>query len=134
MKIYITDIESYNQGVGVVVGGWIELPMEENLLAESIENVLQEGKRVCKSEHYHEEIFISDWESEYIKIEEYSNISELNDIAEKMETLNPLDMKKFKALIEEGYDFEYSFNCKFHNILPPVSQKPSTKKVSETSS
>ena len=108
MKVYITDLEAYNNGH--LVGSWYQLPMNEDLLAESIENELQRGKEICESEHHHEEYFITDYECEYMEIEEYSNLTELNEIAEKMETLNSSDIKKFKALIDEGYDFEYSFN------------------------
>ena len=108
MKIYITDLEAYNNGY--LVGSWYQLPMNEDLLAESIENELQRGKEICESEHFHEEHFITDYECEYMEIGEYDNLEKLNDIAEKMESLNSSDIKKFKALMEEGYDFEYSFN------------------------
>jgi len=108
MKVYITDLQAYNEGH--LVGSWYELPMNEDLLAESVENELQRGKKICESENYHEEIFISDYECEYMEVEEYDNLDNLNDIAEKMEDLSSYDMKKFKALMSEGYDFEYSFN------------------------
>jgi len=108
MRVYITDLEAYNNGH--LVGSWYELPMNEDLLAESIENELQKGKEVCGSEHHHEEYFITDFECEYMEVGEYDSLSKLNEIAEKMETLDSSDTKKFKALIQEGYDFEYSFN------------------------
>ena len=109
MRVYITDLEAYNNGH--LVGQWYKLPMDSDLLAEGIENVLQEGRNICGDTHFHEEYFITDYECEYMEdINEYSNLTELNEIAEKMETLNSSDIKKFKALIQEGYDFEYSFN------------------------
>ena len=109
MRVYITDLEAYNNGH--LVGSWCQLPMNEDLLAESVENVLQEGRNICRDTHFHEEYFITDYECEYMEdINEYSNLNILNDIAEKMENLSSFDMKKFKALISEGYDFEYSFN------------------------
>jgi len=108
MRVYITDLEAYNNGH--LVGSWYQLPMNEDLLAESIENELQRGKKICESKHFHEEYFITDYECEYMKIGEYDNLETLNDIAEKMENLSSYDMKKFKALMSEGYDFEYSFD------------------------
>ena len=108
MRVYITDLEAYNEGH--LVGSWYELPMNSDLLAESIENELQRGKEICQSEHFHEEYFITDYECDYMEVGEYDNLENLNNIAEKMETLNSTDMKKFKALTDEGYDFEYSFN------------------------
>ena len=104
MRVYITDLEAYNNGH--LVGSWYQLPMNEDLLAESIENVLQEGRNICGDTH-----FITDYECEYMEeINEYSNLNKLNDISEKMENLSSYDMKKFKALMSEGYDFDYSFN------------------------
>ena len=107
MKVYITDLEAYN--CGHLVGNWYTLPMNEDLLAESIENELQRGKEICESEDFHEEYFITDYECDYMVIEEYSNLTKLNEIAEKMETLDSLDVKKFKALIELGYELDFSF-------------------------
>jgi len=97
IRVYITDLQAYNEGH--LVGSWYQLPMNEDLLAESIENELQRGKKICNSQHFHEEIFISDYECLYIEIGEYDNLEKLNDIAEKMEELDSMDIKKFKALI-----------------------------------
>jgi len=108
MRVYITDLQAYNEGH--LVGSWYQLPMNEDLLAESVENELQRGKEICESEQFHEEYFITDYECEYMEVSEYANLDDLNDIAEKMEDLSSYDMKKFKALMSEGYDFEYSFN------------------------
>jgi len=38
MKVYLTDLEAYNSGH--LVGAWYQLPMNEDLLAKSVENVL----------------------------------------------------------------------------------------------
>jgi len=108
MRVYITDLQAYNEGH--LIGSWYELPMNKDLLAESVENELQRGKEICESEQFHEEYFITDYECEYMEVSEYANLDDLNDIAEKMEDLSSYDMKKFKALMSEGYDFEYSFN------------------------
>jgi len=86
MKVYITDLEAYNNGH--LVGAWYQLPMNEDLLAESIENVLQEGKSICEDEYFHEEYFITDFECDYMEIEEYSNLTKLNEIAEAMESID----------------------------------------------
>ena len=101
LKIYITDLEAYNNNH--LVGEWYELPMNKDLLAESIENVLNAGKKACKSTHYHEEVFITDYEAE-ISIEEYDDIYKLNEIAEIIENYSKDDLQKFKFLSHEGYD------------------------------
>ncbi len=101
MKVYITDLEAYNEGH--LVGSWYELPMNEDLLAESIENELQRGKEICESEHFHEEYFITDYECEYMEIGEYSNLNKLNEIAEAMETIAEDGVKAINFLMENHF-------------------------------
>jgi len=97
MRVYITDLEAYNNGH--LVGEWYQLPMSEDLLAESVENVLNEGKEICEDEHNHEEYFITDYECEYMGIDEYSNLTELNEISEAMEAMSEYDIKIIKFLL-----------------------------------
>jgi len=101
MRVYITDLEAYNNGY--LVGSWYQLPMHEDLLAESIENELQKGKEVCDSRHYHEEYFITDYECDYMEIEEYSNLSKLNEIAKAMEGIEEDGVKAINFLIENNF-------------------------------
>lgn len=101
LKIYITDLEAYNNGH--LVREWYELPMNTDLLAESIENVLNAGKKACESTHYHEEVFITDYEAD-ISISEYEDIYKLNEIAEILENFSEDDLQKFKFLSHESYD------------------------------
>jgi len=101
MRIYITDLEAYNNGH--LVGSWYQLPMNEDLLAESVENVLREGKTICESEHYHEEYFITDFECDYMSIEEYDNLDKLNEIAEAMENIDEDGIKAINFLIENNF-------------------------------
>lgn len=100
MRIYITDLEAYNNGH--LVGEWYELPMNGDLLAESIENVCYTGKKACQSEHYHEEVFITDYEA-VIYIGEYDDIYKLNEVAEILEEYSEEDFLKLKLLSHEGY-------------------------------
>jgi antirestriction protein len=101
MKIFITDLEAYNNGH--LVGNWYTLPMTNDELAEAIENELHNGRNLCKHTHHHEEYFISDYECSYMKIEEYSDIHKLNEIAQQIESWNDNDILKFEILLSEGY-------------------------------
>lgn len=101
MRVYITDLEAYNNGH--LVGQWYQLPMNEDLLAESIENVLQEGRDTCGDSHFHEEYFITDFECDYINIDEYDNLSKLNEIAEAMENIDEDGVKAINFLIENNF-------------------------------
>ena len=101
MKMYITDLEAYN--LGHLVGAWVSLPMDEELLAEDIKKVLSRGRNECKHKHHHEEVFITDYEAD-ISISEYDNIYRLNELAEYLEGMNDDDLLKFKLLSYEGYN------------------------------
>ena len=100
MKIFITDLEAYNNGH--LVGAWYSLPMGEDSLCECNEDVLYRGRKACEDEHHHEETFITDWECDYMDIEEYSDIYELNKIAERMESLDDDERTAVKLLLENG--------------------------------
>jgi len=100
MKVYITDLEAYN--CGHLVGNWYTLPMNEDLLAEAIENELQRGKEICESEHYHEEYFITDFECDYMKIGEYDSLTTLNNIAKKMKELDDQEQTAVKLMLENN--------------------------------
>jgi len=96
MKIFITDLAKYNEGV--LKGGWICLPMDEMKLQSKINNILGSD----------EEFFISDYESP-IKINEYDNISDLNEFAEKLDGIQERDgvIKTIsKDVLGDGYSRE----------------------------
>jgi len=101
MRIYITDLEAYNNGY--LVGSWVELPMDENILAEAMEEVLYKGRNECKHKHHHEEVFITDYEAD-ISIKEYDDIYRLNELAEYLDEINDDDLLKLKLLSYEGYN------------------------------
>ena len=78
MKIFITNLAKYNEGL--IKGEWISLPMDEMKLQSKIKNILKSD----------EEFFISDYEAP-ITINEYDNISELNEFAEKLDGIQESD-------------------------------------------
>lgn len=100
MRVYITDLEAYNQGH--LVGTWHRLPMNEDLLAEAIENELYKGRLACNSDHHHEEYFITDWECNYMAIGEYDSLTKLNKIAETMEDLEEVEKVAVTLLLNAG--------------------------------
>ena len=81
MKIFVTNLGKYNEGY--LIGEWLSLPTSQ----EEIKDCL---KRIGINEEY-EEYFITDYENSFIKIEEYSTISQLNEIAEAYEELNDIE-------------------------------------------
>ena len=100
LKIFITDLQAYNEGH--LVGKWIELPLTAFELAQALSEVLSEGETVSGTDN-HEEVFITDYEAE-ITIGEYDDIYRLNELAEAMEAFSDEDLLKLRLLSYEGYN------------------------------
>ena len=101
MKIYLTNLGKYNEGD--LVGEWLELPATEKEIEESLKRIGIDGVN-------YEEYFITDYEDSIFKIEEYSNLEFLNEIAEKIENLNDDEKIIFEYLKDYlNYDFEKAF-------------------------
>lgn len=99
MKVFITDLQAYNEGH--LIGRWIELPLTPFELAQALSEVLCEGEVVSGTDN-HEELFITDYEAE-IAIDEYDDIHRLNELAETMEEYSEEDFLKLRLLSHEGY-------------------------------
>lgn len=90
-RIFLTNLGKYNEGE--LVGEWVDLPATEEELEEVFE-------RIGINEEY-EEWFITDYETDFgLKIDEYENLEKLNELAERLESLNEYDMRKLEAALE----------------------------------
>ena len=92
LKVFVTNLGKYNEGE--LIGEWVSLPVDESELEEVLE-------RIGINEQY-EEYFITDYETELddLDIDEYSNISELNELAAQLESFDEYDLEKIGAIIE----------------------------------
>lgn len=100
MQVYITDLEAYNNGH--LVGRWYELPMSEYDLQNAIGAVLKDGQEVCQDVHVHEEYFITDYECDYMKIDEYDSLHVLNVVAQMVSDLDDHQFNAVKVLMDAG--------------------------------
>ncbi len=100
MKIYLTDLQAYNDGY--LVGKWLELPISTEELQQALSEILSKGKIISGMPN-HEEYFITDYEAK-ITINEYDDIYKLNLLAEAMEAFDTNDFLKLKLLSYEGYN------------------------------
>ena len=100
MRVYITDLQAYNEGH--LVGRWLELPLTVFELTQALSEVLTKGEAVSGTDA-HEEIFITDYEAD-ITIDEYDNMYKLNELAEVLTALTENDLLKLKLLSYEGYN------------------------------
>lgn len=105
LNIFLTNLGKYNEGE--LVGEWVELPATD----EELEAV---KARIGINEEY-EEYFITDFETDVhgLKVEEYSNLDELNELAEAIEE----DPEKAEALIYFGYDTADEIKDNLDNIF-----------------
>lgn len=94
LKIYVTNLKEYNNGK--IIGEWVSLP------CEGLEEVL--GKI---SNNGNDELFISDYETDLssLKIGEYEDILQLNEIAEEIKGMYDDEIIALQAYLEE-YNME----------------------------
>lgn len=91
INVYITNLAKYNEGY--LIGDWVTLPLPPEDLDEVIAKILGDD----------EEYFITDYETDLpIDIGEYTDVYELNELAEQLDDLNEHEQKKVKAILEWG--------------------------------
>lgn len=90
LKIYVTNLSKYNEGV--LVGEWVSLPCED--IKEVLDKI---------SNNDNDELFISDYETDIsgLKIGEYEDILQLNEIAEEIEEMREDELIAFQAYLEQ---------------------------------
>lgn len=104
LSIYITNLGKYNEGE--LIGKWVDLPIDD----EDLESVYAE----IGINEYYEETFITDYECDLdgVEVNEYDSISELNDMAEKLEELDSYDIEVITAMMSEGYTLDEAIDKK----------------------
>lgn len=90
LKIFISNLKEYNNGK--IIGEWVSLP------CEGLEEVLNKI-----SNNGNDELFISDYETDIsnLKISEYDDIMQLNEIAEEIEEMREDELIAFQAYLEQ---------------------------------
>lgn len=94
ISIYVNTWANYNEN-GADNGFWVELPCDLDEVLERL--AASTGEEVDEME-----VFVNDFETEIngLEISENSNISDLNDLAEKLEALDEYDLEKLEAILE----------------------------------
>jgi antirestriction protein len=106
VKIFLTNLGKYNEGE--LVGEWIDLPVDDDF--EQAFKDIGISDEPDEDGNYYEEYFITDYEAPF-SIDEYENIFELNEKAERLEELSDDEMEILEAICEEGgYDFDEAFD------------------------
>lgn len=94
ISVFLNTWANYNEN-GADNGFWIELPC-------NIDEVLERLAESTGEEVDEMEVFINDFETEIdsLEISEYSDIEELNELAEELINLDKYDIEKIEAIIE----------------------------------
>jgi len=105
VRIFITDLAAYN--AGHLIGEWVDLPTPADQLQATIDAILSEGAKFC-NDGKHEEIFLTDWETEDIplEIDEHSDPHEINEQAQRFEELDDDEKIAVEAAMDAGYSFD----------------------------
>lgn len=95
LKIFISNLKEYNNGK--IVGEWVSLPCED--IKEVLDKI---------SNNDNDELFISDYETDIsgLKIGEYEDILQLNEIAEEIDNLSDDEVIALQAYLEQYNDIE----------------------------
>ena len=90
LKIFISNLKEYNEGQ--IIGEWVSLPCEG--LEEVLDKISNNGN---------DELFISDYETDIsgLKVSEYEDILQLNEIAEEIEEMREDELIAFQAYLEQ---------------------------------
>lgn len=104
IKIYLTNLAEYN--AGTLVGKWLELPLSDEELEKEMREVLGDD----------EEYFITDYEAPF-NIDEYENLSGLNEFAESVMDLEGNDQESLVFLISDmGFSKEEALE-KYQDVV-----------------
>ena len=105
LNVYLTNLGKYNEGE--LLGKWVEVTTDTDW-KEELKSI-----GVADNTEY-EEYFITDIESNFgLRVNEYTSLQELNEIAEKIEEINNENLQiEFQSILESlGYDsFEEAYN------------------------
>lgn len=90
LKIFISNLKEYNNGK--IIGEWVSLPCED--IEEVLEKISNSGK---------DELFISDYETDIngLKVAEYEDSLQLNEIAEEIEEMREDELIAFQAYLDQ---------------------------------
>ena len=109
INLWIGNLGKYNEGE--LVGEWIELPFDEDEWNELLDRI-----QICNENTEHcdefgqpyEEWFIADYETDIpgLEIGEYSNVEELNELAEMYEQLDNNEQIACRAYLQNGSSLE----------------------------
>ena len=119
IKVYITDLAAYNEGV--LVGEWVELPIGEEELKDKVQETLETGLQASRQEDLcccskHEEYFITDYMGE-LEVGQYANVYRLNRQLLEVEEQGE-DDTVFKMLMGFYGDLEDVMNIiRDHNYI-----------------
>lgn len=104
IRAYVTNLGLYNEGM--LCGEWVTFPIDEEEEAALMQRI--------GIDELHEEYFITDYDCDIsgLEIGEYTSISELNEKAEALDSLNTWEEEIVEALLSNGYSLDQAIDKK----------------------
>lgn len=120
IKVFITNLGKYNEGY--LIGEWLELPATEKEITDVLKRI-GINEEPDEDGNYYEEYFITDYETDVdgLKIGEYENLDDLNELAEAVED----NEEAAAALIYYGYDTADEIRDNLDNVIYVTSTEGS---------
>lgn len=105
LRIFLTNLGKYNEGQ--LIGEWVELPCTNDEL-EAVKERIGISDEPDENGNCYEEWFITDYESDIqgVKVGEYDDLDELNELAEELDNLHIDQQQAIKAFLEDGSTFD----------------------------
>ena len=120
LRVYIANLGAYNEGR--LQGSWLSLPATAEEIQTAFEEAGIDGIR-------YEEHAIHDYENNLgldLRISEYADLDQLNEMAEALEQLDSWELEQVKAYVNTtGYDAWDVIENKWHENAVYVSVEPS---------
>lgn len=142
LNLYIANLGKYNEGF--LVGDWISLPFSDDELNDLFVKIKlgrydEDGEFIHgyeENDSIYEEWAIHDYECDIpgVEIDEYSNIYELNKVAEMLDSLTDNELEEVEAILEtHGGTIEEAIENKddyhFIRLEPTLSEEGENREL-----
>lgn len=99
---YIANLGKYNEGE--LVGEWVTFPVDEDEWNEVLQRIGISDEPDEQGRIY-EEKFFAEWDCDF-GFGEYEDVDRINEVAEKVESLDDIEEEILDAMVDDGYSPE----------------------------
>ena len=101
---YVANLGRYNEGQ--LIGEWVTFPVDEDDWSEVLQRI-GISDEPDENGRIYEEFFFADWDCDCdFGFEEYEDVERVNEIAERVDSLNSFEEEELEAMIDYSFDPE----------------------------